>query len=178
MPASARPLLYSNVTAHIQSRIRDSLGEHLMDNKTLVHNMIDNVFNKHDVTHLGTYYADKCQYHDAMMNTTGLADLRNNLKSYFNSFTSMKVVIHDQIVEGDRVCTRMTCSAKDTGGYLGRPATNKKFEMNAMQVDRVQSGHIVETWFYGDHLSMMQQLGMVPKFDAAKMTQPHQPSAK
>lgn len=149
-----------------------------MDNKTLVRNMIDNVFNKHDISHLSTYYADKCQYHDAMVNTNGLPEMRKSLETYFAAFSSMKVVINGQIAEGDLVTTRMTCSAKDTGGFLGRPATDKKFEFQAAQVDRVLGGKITETWFYGDFLGMLQQLGTIPRFDVKKTAPPYQPSAK
>lgn len=149
-----------------------------MDNKTLVRNMLDNVYNKHDASKLSNYYAEKCVYQDSMTKSNGIAELRKATDAYMASFTNMKVVVNEQLAEGDYVTTRMTCSGKDTGGFMGRPATGKNFEFTAIEMDRVRDSKITETWFQGDFLGMLQQLGTIPRFDTTRTAAREQPHAK
>lgn len=149
-----------------------------MDNKTLVRNMLDNVFNKHDSSKLSNYYADKCAYQDPMTKANGLTEVKKAVDAYFASFTNIKFVVNEQLAEGDYVTTRMTCSGKDTGGYMGRPATGKTYEFTAIELDRVRDGKITETWFQGDFLGMLQQLGTIPRFETPRTTAREQPHAK
>ncbi len=149
-----------------------------MDNKTLIRNLYDNVYNKHDASKLSTYYADKCVYHDNFAKANGLVDLHRVIDGYLAAFTNIKVVVNEQIAEGDMVSTRLTFSAKDTGGFLARPATNKKFDMNMMQMDRMRDGKIVETWMQADFTGMLQQIGTIPRFDTKPTMHREQPTAK
>lgn len=151
-----------------------------MDNKTLVRNMIDTLGNKWDASKLSNYFSDDFVSHDPLATTTSLAEFRKLFEGYHASFPNMRMVIDAQVEEGDVVVTRFTASGTDTGGFMGRPATGKKVQFGGMQMDRIRDGKIVESWFEGDYLTMLQQLGMVPRFDqpGAKPKAPVQPTAK
>ncbi len=139
-----------------------------MDNKTLVSKLIDDVFNKRDVSNLSKYCAANCVSHDALATTIDVGGLRQVFEGYLSSFSDMRVVIDSQISEGDLVATRVTATGTDTGGFMGRPPTRKKIQISGIQFDRVRDGRIAETWVQMDYLSMMQQLGMVPRFELTK----------
>lgn len=149
-----------------------------MDNKTLVRTFLDDVFNKRDLSKLTTYFAANCNIQDGMTNPKNLTELRTLFEGFHKSFTDMRVVTEAQIAEGDLVCTRMTISAKDTGGFMGKPASGKKATISVIQVDRIRDAHIQQSWVQVDWYGLLQQLNLIPRLEPAKTTQPYQPSAK
>lgn len=58
----------------------------------------------------------------------------------------MKVIIHDQIAEGDMVTTRKTISGMHTGQLLGAPATGRVISIGIMDIVRVKDGRYIEHW--------------------------------
>jgi predicted ester cyclase len=46
---------------------------------------------------------------------------------------------------------------------MGIPPTGKKVTFWAIEIDRFAGGKFVESWVRLDTLSLMQQLGLVPK---------------
>jgi predicted ester cyclase len=58
----------------------------------------------------------------------------------------LKVVIHDQVAEGDMVTTRKTISGIQTGSLLGVPATGKAVSIEVIDMVRVKYGKYVEHW--------------------------------
>jgi len=72
-------------------------------------------------------------------------------------------VVEDQIAEGDRVVTRWSATATHTGTLKGIPATGKRAHITGCNVARIANGQIVESWFNFDMLSLLQQIGVVPR---------------
>ncbi len=148
-----------------------------MDNKTLVRTFLDDVFNKRDLSKLSTYCVENFSCHDTMYNPRNLTELRRVYETFHTAFTDMRIVIEAQFTDGDYVCTRITVTGKDTGGFMGKPASGKKFTVTGMQFDRVQNGRLQEEWLQMDYLSMVQQLNLVPRLESSKPAQPYQPHA-
>ncbi|MBE9663138.1 ester cyclase [Mucilaginibacter myungsuensis] len=58
----------------------------------------------------------------------------------------LKVIIHDQVAEGDMVTTRKTISGKQTGQLLGVPATGQTISIEVIDMVRIKDGRYVEHW--------------------------------
>jgi serine phosphatase RsbU (regulator of sigma subunit)/predicted ester cyclase len=66
-------------------------------------------------------------------------------------FSHQRVMIEDQIAEGDKVLTRATFrGVHDQGEYLGMAPTGEEWTFKAMYVYRIAGGKIVEEWSEGD----------------------------
>ena len=74
------------------------------------------------------------------------------------SFSGLKVEIHDQIAEGDKVTTRKSFYATHTGEFFGVPATNKKVVMEVIDIIRLRDGKFVEHWGILDMHALMAQI--------------------
>ena len=74
------------------------------------------------------------------------------------AFPDLKVVIHDQVAEGDKVTTRKSFHATHKGEFFGVPPTNKKVVMDVIDIVRLRDGKFVEHWGILDMQNLMQQI--------------------
>jgi predicted SnoaL-like aldol condensation-catalyzing enzyme len=79
---------------------------------------------------------------------------REGIKDYImdvlrKALTDIKVEIFDQITEGDTVVTRKAISGIQVGEFLGKPATNERMVMHAIDVVKLKDGQYIEHWRYG-----------------------------
>ena len=79
------------------------------------------------------------------------------------AFADLRVTIDDQIAEGDKVVTRWTARGTHTGPLKGMPATGNTVTVTGANVARLADGKIAESWFNFDMLTLLQQLGAIPK---------------
>ncbi|KRB57076.1 ester cyclase [Rhizobium sp. Root708] len=88
------------------------------------------------------------------VNHTAPLGMPNGPQSMWNTFhnilrpalSDMKVTIHDQIAEGDKVTTRKTISGVHAGTLMGIPATGKEVAISVIDIVRVQHGKYAEHW--------------------------------
>ena len=62
------------------------------------------------------------------------------------ALSNLRVTIHDQIAEGDKVTTRKTISGVHTGTLLGCPATGREVAISVIDIVRVEGGQYAEHW--------------------------------
>ncbi len=62
------------------------------------------------------------------------------------ALSDLRVTIHDQVCEGDRVTTRKTVSGRHTGTLMGVPPTGRAVAIEVIDIVRVQDGRYVEHW--------------------------------
>ncbi len=78
----------------------------------------------------------------------------NGPESMWNTFqnilrpalSGLRVTIHDQIAEGDKVTTRKTISGVHSGTLAGIPATGRDVAIDVIDIVRVQDGKYAEHW--------------------------------
>lgn len=87
------------------------------------------------------------------------------------AFPDARVTVEDQVAEGDKVVDRWTATGTHTGEFLGIPPTNRRFEISGITISRFSGGKIVEDWYQGDDLGMMQQLGVIPNEDGEAVSE-------
>jgi steroid delta-isomerase-like uncharacterized protein len=95
----------------------------------------------------------------------GLRNVKHSMSEYLNAFPDLHYALDDLIVEGDKVVVRCTVTGTHKGEFMGVPPTNRKVKLQAIAIDRVVGGKIVEEWGLSDTLGLMQQLGVVPTPD-------------
>ncbi|HVZ37784.1 MAG TPA: ester cyclase [Candidatus Kapabacteria bacterium] len=75
------------------------------------------------------------------------------------AFPDLRMEIHDQIVEGDRVVTRKTMHATHTGAFRDLPATGRPVQMRIIDIVTVRNGKYVEHWGSSDMHGLLVQIG-------------------
>jgi steroid delta-isomerase-like uncharacterized protein len=132
-------------------------------NKQVIQNFMQVVWNGRNLTALKDFWSDDCVNH-AMpgADNHGLVALRVYHDSFFDdffaAFPDIKIVITQQIAEGDRVATYITSQGTHSGSFYGVPATGKTISTSVIRIDRVQDGKITEHWSVSDAGSLMQQI--------------------
>ena len=74
------------------------------------------------------------------------------------AFPDLKVVIHEQVAEGDKVTTRKSFHATHKGEFFGVPASNKNVTMEVIDIIRLRDGKYVEHWGILDMQGLMGQI--------------------
>ncbi|PWE53442.1 ester cyclase [Metarhizobium album] len=62
------------------------------------------------------------------------------------ALSDLKVTIHDQIAEGNKVTTRKTISGTHSGTLMGVAPTGKEVAISVIDIVRVQDGKYAEHW--------------------------------
>ncbi|MFC7426653.1 ester cyclase [Nocardia tengchongensis] len=94
--------------------------------------------------------------------------LKRQAEMYIAAFSDTRMLVNEQIAEGDFVVTRWTASGTNDGPMMGMPATGKPVVIQGMTITRFQTdGKIGESWANWDTLGMLQQLGVIPAAQSA-----------
>jgi steroid delta-isomerase-like uncharacterized protein len=96
----------------------------------------------------------------------GVPPTRDGVKILFAAlqaaFPDLRVTIHDQVAEDDRVVTRKTLSGTHNGAFLGVPATGKPVAVDVIDVLRFSGDHVTDHWAAFDQLNLLVQMGALP----------------
>ena len=91
---------------------------------------------------------------------------RDGMKQLFTAlhtgFPDLRVTIHDQAAEGDKVWTHKTFYGTQKGEFLGIPPTGKEVSWEVIDIVRFVDGKPKDHWAVIDQLGLMQQLGVIP----------------
>ena len=107
-------------------------------------------------------YAKDFVNHGIHRNAT-LEEDQAALKGWHQAFSDITIVPEKLIAEGDLVTIYWIARGTNTGTGNGLPATGKKAELAGITIWRIVDNKIKEEWSAFDQLSMMQQLGLLPK---------------
>jgi len=137
----------------------------IKENKELVRRYLSadaNEIQKDNVRGTDNYHSPEFKLHSAMgdMNLKEYLQLMDTLVS---AFPDCKYTIDDIIAEGDKVVGRYHFTGTHKGVYQGIPPTGKKVKTDGIGIFKIGRGKLVEAWFASDMMSMMQQLGTIPK---------------
>lgn len=96
----------------------------------------------------------------------GVPPTRDGVRALFAglhvAFPDLRVTIHEQIAEDDRVMTRKTFEGTHGGPFMGIPATGNKIAFSVIDILTFGDGKIREHRLILDQLSLLQQLGAMP----------------
>jgi predicted ester cyclase len=71
----------------------------------------------------------------------------------------LRVEIHDQVAEGDKVTTRKTLHATHSGTLMGVEATGRAVAIDVIDIMRVKEGQCVEHWGVNTLAAVAARLG-------------------
>jgi steroid delta-isomerase-like uncharacterized protein len=131
------------------------------ENKAIVRRFYDEFVNKGNLRIVEELHTPDYQHHDPdAPDPGGGAEgyiKRNTV--FLNAFPDRRLTIEDQVAEGDKVATRITMRATQTGDLPDIPATGKRVTIVSMHICRISDGRIAEEWELFDALGMLKQLG-------------------
>src|SRR5438067_1644058 len=142
------------------------------ENKAIVRNLFEEVFNKGNVAAVDQLVAPNSVGHlDFPTNVPvpaefqlSLEDLKQVVSQFRTTFPDLYYTVELLVAEGDMVVTRVTARGTHTGEYRGLtykgiPPTGKQVTWTYTSIDRIRDGKMVEQWSNGDDLGRLQQLG-------------------
>jgi predicted ester cyclase len=75
------------------------------------------------------------------------------------AFPDIRIIMEDQVIQGDLVAFRWTATGTHTGPLGAAPPTGKPIVVDGLIIDRVAQGRVRERWEQWDQSLMLQQLG-------------------
>ena len=130
------------------------------ENKALVRRLVDEVQNGHNPDAFDQLLDPGFVNHTARAGMPGnLQGAKQGHAAMFAAFPDLKVTIHSQAAEGDKVWTYKTFHGTHKGEYLGIPPTGKEVQWDVIDILTISGGKLTEHWAVVDQLSMMRQLG-------------------
>lgn len=75
------------------------------------------------------------------------------------AMSNMTMEFTHVICEGDIVSIRFVTTAKNTGKFMGAPASKKNVVINGIFMRKVVNGKVVQEWQTTDLLGLMSQMG-------------------
>ena len=76
----------------------------------------------------------------------------------WKAFSDIRIDILDQVGEGDKVSTRKNVSGLHMGEFFGMPATNKRINIEIIEIVRLQDGRYLEHWSIWNFQKVMAQV--------------------
>jgi steroid delta-isomerase-like uncharacterized protein len=132
------------------------------ENKAIVRRFYDEFFNKGNFQIVDELHTSDYQHHDPNAPDPG-GGAEGYIKRnavFLRAFPDRELTFEEQVAEGDRVATRITMRATQTGDLPGIPATGKSVTIESMHICRITNGRIAEEWELFDALGMLTQLGV------------------
>ena len=132
------------------------------ENKAIVHRFYEEL-NKGNLAVLDELFAADFVWHaPGGLEQYGAEATKKIHARVFTTFPDLHVTIEDMIAEGDKVVVRSTRTGTHRGEYRGIAATGRQVTWTWMSICRIEGGRIVEEWNEGDHLTLIQQMGVSP----------------
>jgi len=74
------------------------------------------------------------------------------------ALSGLRVTIHEQIAEGDKVTTRKTITGTHEGTLLGIAPTHKEITIDVIDIVRLENGQYIEHWGLNTLASLIARL--------------------
>jgi predicted ester cyclase len=132
-------------------------------NKQLIQRRAD-LMNRHDLEAALALFHPNYQDHNAHPPgfPAGVEGDKLFFTMLFNAFPDLEVSTEELIAEGDRVVERLMLRGTHKGMFMGASPTGKHVTWGFINIYRIVDGKVVEVWSEGDHLGLMQQIGLIP----------------
>jgi steroid delta-isomerase-like uncharacterized protein len=78
------------------------------------------------------------------------------------AFSDIKATVGQSLEDGNLAAAQVPITGKHTGEFMGVPATDKSFEIECIDIIRIEDGKCAEHWGVTDMMALMQQIGAVP----------------
>lgn len=134
-----------------------------MQPEDLVRTLIDEAFNKGNLSVLEKVIHPEYEYWSPDSQLKGIGQLTEFIRAFRGAFPDLSLKINDFFSSDDRTCTAFTLKGTHEQDFMGIPATQKSAEVHGMVISRIKDNKIVEDRELLDNLTFFQQLGIVPE---------------
>ena len=149
----------SSNTASQGAPVADAQGE---ANKALVRSFLDQL-SQGDTTKVDSLVAENFVEHQMLPGMTpGREGLKAMIAGFHKSFPDLKTTVNVMTADGDKVWLHSNMSGTMKGEFMGMKPTGKSFNVEALDLVRIENGKMAEHWGAMDDMGMMAQLGATP----------------
>jgi steroid delta-isomerase-like uncharacterized protein len=128
-------------------------------NKALIQLWCDEGFNKRNMAIADQVYAADVFYHEpAAGEVHGVEHLKHFVGTWLQAFPDARLIIEDQVAEGEKVATRWTFVGTHRDFFRGVPATGRHISMSAMYFYLFAHGKVSEIRAMVDSHGLFKQL--------------------
>ena len=124
-------------------------------NKAVVRGYLEEIVNRGDWSKWDGYFGDRVVFNGREMTREDFRAIVAHFRSFLPDFA---LTIEEQIAEGDKVATRVTCRGTHRGEIEGIAPTGKRVEFWGFAIDRLVDGKVVEMWHEVDMNGLLQEL--------------------
>ena len=130
----------------------------------LIQEFYDEMLTKGNLDKLDEYVTDDVVDHEEGMpgQPEGKEGVRFFVNTMREAFSDLKATVGHSLESGDQAAALVTVTGKHTGEFMGVPASDKTFEVEGIDIIRIEDGKCAEHWGVTDNMSLMQQIGAVP----------------
>jgi steroid delta-isomerase-like uncharacterized protein len=134
-------------------------------NEALLRAYFEDVWNRGDLDALDRLLAPGYVNHTPSFGypPPGPDGLKPIVKAIRAAFPDLHYVIEDVIATPTHVVARVRMQGTQTGTLFGAPPTERRIDVQQINIERIEHGRIVEHWRVTDELEMLRQLGRVPR---------------
>ena len=132
--------------------------------KARVLRLMDAVWNERKLEILDEVVAADYVRHDPAFpgEVRGPEGFKEYVRAMCTPFPDARISIEDVIAEGELMAMRWTFTGKQSGDFVGIPASGKELTRTGISIIRMRDDKIVEGWDAYDALGMLRQLGVAP----------------
>jgi predicted ester cyclase len=132
-------------------------------NMQVFRQMIEEGFNKGNLGALDEFCApDFIEHQDGIVPPT-VDGLKGAIISLRTPFPDLILTIEEITASGDKTWARITGRGTHQGIFMGQAPTGKPFAITVIDICRFENNKIAEHWGVADRLSLMVQLGLLPR---------------
>ena len=134
-------------------------------NKALLRRAVEEVFSAQgDLDVADEIYAPNYVGHNPLdsEDVRGPEGAKEQARMYRSAFPDVRLIIEEQVAEGDKVVTRWIAYGTHQGEMMGIAPTGNQVRVEGITISHIQEGKIVQEWELFDTLGLMQQLGAAP----------------
>jgi len=91
----------------------------------------------------------------------GRAGIEASYRALFESFPDWRMSLEDPIIDGSRAAQYFTATATHVGEFMGFPGSGRRFEIQGVQMFRMEGGLIAEERRVYDFTGLLLQTGIL-----------------
>jgi len=157
-----KPLLKMLALVAASSVIFGCVTSTLQQNKAIARRVFSEVLSDGHFDRASEFYSADFVNH-GLHNNVGLEEDQDAARGWKQAFPDLVIKPEKLIAEGDLVTVYWIARGTNTGSGNGLNATGKTLEITGITIWRIVGGKITDEWSAFDQLSILEQLGLMPK---------------
>ena len=129
--------------------------------KALFEQFVEEVFHRGNLEAVDRFFAPDARIVDPGVEIRGPKGLIPALRGLLTAFPDLRIVVEDQIEEGDRLAVRYRGEGTHRADWRGIPARGTRIGYTGILIVRFEHGRIAEYWAQPDLLGLLQQLDAI-----------------